>query len=165
MGQRSRPQSSGPGLLCAAARFGFAVLKINLSLLEDIDFTPTASATTKITMKSFFYFPDRVIFGDPYSSKIIEWRLRRLAPAAAVTTHAKPPAQQQLARDLGVERAAMGQRCRPQSSGPGLLCSAARFGFAVLKNNPSLLESLAFTPAASATTKITMKTFLTFRTE
>ena len=71
MGQRSRPQSSGPGLLCAAARFGFAVLKINLSLLEDLDFTPAASATTKITMKSFFYFPDRVIFGDPYSSTIM----------------------------------------------------------------------------------------------
>ena len=36
---------------------------------------------------------------------------------AAVTTHAKPHAQQQLARDLEVERAAMGQRCRPQSFG------------------------------------------------
>ena len=45
----------------------------------------------------------------------MEWRLRRLVPAAAVTTHAKPHAQQQLARDLEVERAAMGQRCRPQS--------------------------------------------------
>ena len=38
---------SGPGLLCAAARFGFAVLKKNLSLLEGLDFTPAASATTK----------------------------------------------------------------------------------------------------------------------
>ena len=47
----------------------------------------------------------------------MEWRLRRVVPAAAVTTHAKPHAQQQLARDLEVERAAMGQRCRPQSSG------------------------------------------------
>ena len=36
-------------------------------------------------------------------------------PAAAVTTHAKPHAQQQLARDVEVERAAMGQRCRPES--------------------------------------------------
>ena len=97
----------------------------------------------------------------------MEWRLRRVVPAAAVTTHDKPHAQQQLARDLliKVERAAMGQRCRPQSSGPGLLCAAARFGFAVLKNNLSLLEGLDFTPAASATTKITMKTFFTFRTE
>ena len=38
---------SGPGLLCAAARSGFAVLKKNLSLLEGLDFTPAASATTK----------------------------------------------------------------------------------------------------------------------
>ena len=45
----------------------------------------------------------------------MEWRLRRVVPAAAVTTHVKPHAQQQLARDLEVERAAMGQRCRPQS--------------------------------------------------
>ena len=87
----------------------------------------------------------------------MEWRLRRVVPAAVVTTHAKPHAQQH-ARDLEVERAAMGQRCRPQSSGPGLRCAAARFGFAVLKNNLSPLEGLDFTPAASAITKITMKT-------
>ena len=37
----------------------------------------------------------------------MEWRLRRVMPAAAVTTHAKPHAQQQLARDLEVERAAL----------------------------------------------------------
>ena len=43
-------------------------------------------------------------------------RLELVDPAAAaVTTHAKPRAQQQLARDLEVKRAAMGQRCRPQS--------------------------------------------------
>ena len=47
----------------------------------------------------------------------MEWGLRRVVPAAAVTTHAKPHAQQQLARDLQVESAAMGQRCRPQSFG------------------------------------------------
>ena len=47
----------------------------------------------------------------------MEWGLRRVVPAAAVTIHAKPHAQQQLARDLEVERAAMGQRCRPQSFG------------------------------------------------
>ena len=69
----------------------------------------------------------------------MEWRLRRVVPAAVVTTHAKPHAQQQLARDLEEERAAMGQRFRPQSSGRGLLCAAARFGFAVLKNNLCLL--------------------------
>ena len=53
----------------------------------------------------------------------MEWRLRRVVPAAAGTTHAKPHAQQQLGRDLEVERAAMGQRCRSQSSGPSLLCA------------------------------------------
>ena len=74
-----------------------------------------------------------------------------MVAAAVVTTHTKPHAQQQLARDLEVERAAMGPRCRPQSSGPGLLRAAARFGFDV-KNNLSLLEGLDFTPAASATT-------------
>ena len=38
---------SGAGLLCAAARFGYDVLKTNLSLLEGLDFTPAASATIK----------------------------------------------------------------------------------------------------------------------
>ena len=47
----------------------------------------------------------------------MEWRLRRVVPEAAVTTRAKPHAQQQLARDLEVERAAMGQRRRPPSFG------------------------------------------------
>ena len=43
----------------------------------------------------------------------MEWGLRRVVPAAAVTTHAKPHARQQLALDLEVERAGMRQRCRP----------------------------------------------------
>ena len=47
----------------------------------------------------------------------MEWRLRRVVPAAAIMTHAKPHAQHQLPRDLEVERAAMGQRCRPQRLG------------------------------------------------
>ena len=37
----------------------------------------------------------------------------RVAPAAAVTIHAKPHAQLQLARDLEVERVAVGQCGRP----------------------------------------------------
>ena len=41
----------------------------------------------------------------------------QVVPAATVTTHAKPHGQQQLARDLEVERVVMGQRCRPQSFG------------------------------------------------
>ena len=94
----------------------------------------------------------------------MECRLRRVVPAAAVTTHAKPHAQQQLVRDLEAERPAMGHRYRPQRSGPGLLCAAARFDLAVVKNNMSLLESLDFTPAASATSKIQLITFVTFRT-
>ena len=54
-------------------------------------------------MKFFFDIPDKVVFGYPYSSTIMEWRLRRVVAAAAVTTHAKPHAQQQLARDVEVE--------------------------------------------------------------
>ena len=41
----------------------------------------------------------------------------QVVPAATVTTGAKPHGQQQLARDLEMERAVMGQRCRPQSFG------------------------------------------------
>ena len=37
----------------------------------------------------------------------MEWRLPLVVPAATVTTDAKPHAQQQLARDLEVERASM----------------------------------------------------------
>ena len=47
----------------------------------------------------------------------MSWGLRHVVPAVAVTTHAKPHAQQQLRRDLEVERAAMGRRCQPQSFG------------------------------------------------
>ena len=54
-------------------------------------------------------------FNISHHVRSIEWRLRRVVPAAAVTARAKPHAQQQLARDLEVERAAMGQRCRPQN--------------------------------------------------
>ena len=62
----------------------------------------------------------------------MEWRLRRVVPATAVTTHAKPHAQQQVARDLEVERAAMGQRCRPQFFGE------------VQRGNPQLCRWLDF---------------------
>ena len=62
------------------------------------------------------------MFWYPYTSTSMEWRLRRVVPAAAVTTHAKPHAQQQLVRDLEVDRAAMGQRCRPQSFGEVQRC-------------------------------------------
>ena len=48
-------------------------------------------------------------------------------PAATVTTDAKPHAQQQLARDLEVERAVMGQRGRPQSFGEVQRCNTLYF--------------------------------------
>ena len=50
------------------------------------------SSGINMAMKTFFYIPDRVIFGYPYSSTIIEWRLRRVVPAAAVSyTHLTLP--------------------------------------------------------------------------
>ena len=57
----------------------------------------------------------------------MEWRLPRVVPAATVTNDAKPDAQQQLARDLEVERAAMGQCCWPQSFGEVQRCNPLYF--------------------------------------
>ena len=65
----------------------------------------------RLPYDSLFYF------SISHHVRNMEWRLCRVVSAAAVTTHAKPHAQQQLARDLDVERAAVGQRCRPQSFG------------------------------------------------
>ena len=42
----------------------------------------------------------------------MEWRLHRVVPAAAVTTHAKPHAQQQIARDLEVDYENFLNQCR-----------------------------------------------------
>ena len=70
-----------------------------------------------MTIKNFVTFPDRVTFWYPYSSTSMERCLRRVVPAAVATTQVKPHAQQQVARDLEVERAGMGQRRRPQSFG------------------------------------------------
>ena len=47
----------------------------------------------------------------------------QVVPAATVTTDAKPHGQQQLALDLEVERAVIGQRCRPQSFGEVQRCN------------------------------------------
>ena len=52
-----------------------------------------------------------------------------LVPEATVTTGAKPHGQQQLARDLEVERAVMGQRCRPHAA---MLSAVFRFTYSVL---------------------------------
>ena len=72
---------------------------------------------SNITIKTFVTFPDVLIFWYPYSSTSKERGLRGVVPAAVATTQTKPHAQQQLARDLEVERAAMGQRRLPQSFG------------------------------------------------
>ena len=79
---------------------------------------PEFYKTVWVLIENFLYFPD-MIFWYPYSinSTSMECGLHRVVPAAAVTTHAKPHAQQQLARDLEVERAAMRQRRRPQTFG------------------------------------------------
>ena len=61
-----------------------------------------------MTMKTFFTL--HITSCEKHST---EWRL----PPATVTTDAKPHSQQQRARDLEVERAVMGQRCRRQSLG------------------------------------------------
>ena len=75
-----------------------------------------------------------------YCSTSLEKGLsRRVVPAAVATTQAKPHAQQQLAREREVGRAAMGQRRRPHSFGEvqqghpqppcrwlGILCTAVQ---------------------------------------
>ena len=70
-----------------------------------------------LTMKTFFTLPYRSMCKAWHHVRSMEWRPRRMVSAAATTTHAKPHAQQQLERDLEVEHAAMGQRCRPQRFG------------------------------------------------
>ena len=72
---------------------------------------------TDVTIKTFFTLPDRVICRYAYSSTSLEQGLSRVVPAAMATTQAKPHAQRQLARELKVGRAAMGQRRRPRSLG------------------------------------------------
>ena len=66
---------------------------------------------TNMTMKSPFTL--HITSCETHGIMLEAWS--RVVPVAAVTTHAKPHAQRKLARDPEVERAAMGQRCRPQS--------------------------------------------------
>ena len=51
----------------------------------------------------------------------------QVVPAATVTNDAKPHGQHQLACDLEVERAVVGQRCRPQSLGEVQRCNPLCF--------------------------------------
>ena len=56
-----------------------------------------------------------------------------LVPAATVTTGAQPHGQQQLARDLEVECAVMGQRCRSKfRRGAAMLCKVPASAWLVL---------------------------------
>ena len=79
-------------------------------------------------LKFLFYFRTRTAVQASCEKHInsMELRLHRV-PAATVTTRAKPHAQQQLARDLDVESAAMGQRCRLQSFGEVHRCNSLYF--------------------------------------
>ena len=80
-----------------------------------------------MTMKKNLYFRTRTAVQASCEKRSMGWRLRRVVPAAAVTIHAKPHAQQQLARDLEVERAAMGQGFRPQSFAEVQRCNPLYF--------------------------------------
>ena len=51
----------------------------------------------------------------------------QVVPAATVTTDAMPHGEQQLARDVEVERTVMGRRCRPQSFGEVQRCNPLCF--------------------------------------
>ena len=90
------------------------------------------------TMKKFFIFvpvqtmkKKLVSYPHTVQASCERHSTERRLPAATVTTDAKPHSQQQLARDLliEVERAVMGQRCRPQSFGE--VTDAIRFVFLV----------------------------------
>ena len=113
-----------------------------------------------------------MIFWYPYGSTSMEWGLRRVVPAAAVTTHAEPRARQQLALDKEVERAQMGQRCRPHRFRRG---TARQF----FSHVDSWISAQLQLSRCTATKKHSpslacpqiqrwfgyMKTFFTFRTE
>jgi len=113
---RSRGGARGDGAELSASTFrrgastqsaamSIAGFLVNCSEFKD-------GLSINMTTKTFFTF--RVIFSYPYSSTSMSRGLRRVVPAAAVTTHAKPHAQQQPPRGLEVERTIMGQHCRPQ---------------------------------------------------
>ena len=114
-----------------------------------------------------------MIFWYQYSSTSMKRRLHPVMPAAAVTTHTNPHAQQHLARDIEVGRAAVGQGRRPARcseairshvdgwvSGELQLCCCR----ATKKQGQSLrLARWKFQDGLGK--NITMQTFFTFRTE
>ena len=103
-------------ILTKPSRAGFAVIRLELikpgaatCVYQAKACSPTHQPVQKckdglginMTMKTFFLL-HHIASCEKHS---MEWRLRRVVPAATVTTHAKPHAQQ-FPRDLKVERAA-----------------------------------------------------------
>ena len=90
----------------------------------------------------------------------------QVVPAATVTTGAKPHGQQQLARDLEVERAVMGQRCRPQSFGEVQRCNPLCFLLAAAQysccSRASLTDQLVHKFKDSLGINTTIKKFFIF---
>ena len=89
----------------------------------------------------------------------------QVVPAATVTTDAKPHGQQQLARDLEVERAVMGQRCRPQSFGEVQRCNPLYFLLTAAQyccSWASLTDQLVRKFKDSLVINMTMKKFFLF---
>ena len=82
-----------------------------------------------------------------------------------ITTHAKPHSQQQRARDLEVERAVMGQRCRPQSFGEVQRCNPLCFLLTATQYScswASLTDQLVRIFKDSLGINMTMKKFFIF---
>ena len=77
-----------------------------------------------MTMKKIFIFvPVQTIFVFFFVPvQQYKYHVRSIA-RSGVCPQRRPHAQQQLARDLEVERAALGQRCRPQSFGEVQRCT------------------------------------------
>ena len=101
-------------ILTKPSRAGFAVIRLELidpgaetCVYHAKACSPTDQPVRKfkdglginMTMKTSFTL--HITSCEKHST---EWRLPRVVPAATVTTDAKPHAQQQLARDLEVER-------------------------------------------------------------
>ena len=88
------------------------------------------SVGINITMKKFFIFVPVPIKKKLFERSEFLFRTRTAVQASCekhstggVCPQRRPHAQQQLARDLEVERSVMGQRCRPQSFGEVQRCN------------------------------------------
>ena len=107
----------------------------------------------------------------------MEWGLRRLLPAAVVTTHTKPHARQQLASDIEVERAPWGSaahlkvsaRCSEAILQPRRWLVSAELQLSYCTATKNAVSELATLPVRKfkhgLSSNMTMKTFFTFRTE